>query len=209
MPVLPVIYYDLGSPYAYLSVARGAEVLGRAIVLQPVLVGAIFAHRGWGSWGETERRAENIAEIERRAARYGLPRLRWPEGWPNNTLQAMRLAVWADEQGMGDAFARAAFEAAFVRGEDLSREQVLLDVAAAVGLDVADTAHALGDARIKTALRAATDRAIAEGVGGVPCTRVNGRIFYGDDRLEQAAALLQPIDATSGKTRSATSRQPT
>jgi 2-hydroxychromene-2-carboxylate isomerase len=185
----PVIYYDLGSPYAYLAIARGAAVLGRPVVLQPVLVGAIFAHRGWGSWGETEQRAENIAEIERRAAAYGLPPLRWPEGWPNNTLRAMRIAVWADEQGAGDAFARAAFEAAFVRGEDLSREQVLLDVAAAVALDPAASARAPDDARIKAALRAVTDRAIAEGVGGVPCTRVQGRIFFGDDRLEQAAAF--------------------
>jgi 2-hydroxychromene-2-carboxylate isomerase len=188
MPTPPVIYYDLGSPYAYLAVARGAQVLGCPIVLQPVLVGAIFAQRGWGSWGETERRAENVAEVERRAATYGLLPLRWPEGWPNNTLRAMRAAVWAGEQGAGDAFARTAFEAAFVRGEDLSREQVLLDVAVAV--DPTDAARGLADTRVKVALRAATDRAITEGVSGVPCTRVEGRIFYGDDRLEQAAAFM-------------------
>ena len=88
------LYYDLGSPYAYLAVARCERVLGR-VTLQPVLVGAIFAHRGWGSWGVTDERDRNVAEVQRRAAAYGLPAVRWPAGWPNNTLSAMRMAVWA------------------------------------------------------------------------------------------------------------------
>ena len=49
------LYYDLGSPYAYLAVARCEHVLGD-VSLEPVLVGAIFAHRGWGSWGVTDER---------------------------------------------------------------------------------------------------------------------------------------------------------
>src|SRR5438309_8906954 len=110
------LYYDLGSPYAYLAVARSGRVLGQEVTLQPVLVGAIFARRGWGSWGHTGERERNFAEIARRAAAYGLPPVSWPAGWPNNTLAAMRMAVWADGAGAGEAFARAGFAAAFVHG---------------------------------------------------------------------------------------------
>src|SRR5829696_3481699 len=39
------LYYDLASPYAYLAVARAADVLGAEPELKPVLVGAIFGSR--------------------------------------------------------------------------------------------------------------------------------------------------------------------
>jgi 2-hydroxychromene-2-carboxylate isomerase len=180
------LYYDLGSPYSYLAVARCERVLA-PVTLQPVLVGAIFAHRGWGSWGATHERDRHVAEVERRAAAYGLPAVRWPAGWPNNTLDAMRMAVWADRLGTGDAFARAAFAAAFAHGNDLSERDALLAIADAVGLDRAEAARAIATPEIKGALRELTERAIAAGVPGVPTTVVDGRLFYGDDRLEEAA----------------------
>src|SRR6185312_4320441 len=125
----PALYYDLGSPYAYLAVERAERVLGRAPELRPVLLGAIFAARGHGSWSQTPRRAEGIAEVERRAAAYGLPPVRWPDGWPPNTLPAMRAAVWAGREGRGAAFARAAFRRAFVAGADLEDVALLAAVA--------------------------------------------------------------------------------
>src|SRR4051794_5353528 len=97
----PTLYYDLGSPYAYLATERAAEVLGVEPRLQPVLVGGIFVARGHGSWSQTSDRESRIAEVEERAAAYGLPPLRWPEGWPNNTLAAMRAAIWAERLGAG------------------------------------------------------------------------------------------------------------
>jgi 2-hydroxychromene-2-carboxylate isomerase len=184
-----VIYYDLGSPYAYLSVSRSRELFGEGVTLQPVLVGAIFAHRGWGSWGHGAERERHVAEIERRATAYGLPPLCWPVGWPNNTLSAMRAALWAGERGAGDAFARAAFAAAFAEGGNLSENAVLGDVATSVGLDPQELELATADPRIKAELRRVTEQAIACGVQGVPCTRIDGRVFYGDDHLELAAEL--------------------
>jgi 2-hydroxychromene-2-carboxylate isomerase len=186
-----VLYYDLGSPYAHLAVARSARVLGQEVALQPVLVGAIFARRGWGSWGHTGERERNVAEIARRAAAYGLPPVSWPPGWPNNTLAAMRMAVWADAAGAGEAFARAGFAAAFVHGRDLSERDVLLELAAEVGLGRDDAALAIASPEIKAALREATERAMTAGVQGVPTTAVDGQLFYGDDRLEAAAAELR------------------
>src|SRR5881409_293348 len=75
-----VLYFDLGSPYAYLAVERAGRVLGAEPELQPVLAGAIFAHRGYGSWALTDQRAAGEVEIERRAREYGLPPIAWPPG---------------------------------------------------------------------------------------------------------------------------------
>lgn len=183
------LYYDLGSPYSYLAVARCERVLG-PVKLQPVLVGAIFAHRGWGSWGVTDERDRHMAEVERRAAAYGMPAVRWPPGWPNNTLNAMRTALWADTLGAGEAFARAGFAAAFEHGRDLSDRDTLLAVADAAGLDRSQAAGAIAAPEIKGALREATERAIAAGVPGVPTTVVDGQLFYGDDRLDEAGLAV-------------------
>jgi 2-hydroxychromene-2-carboxylate isomerase len=182
------LYYDLGSPYAYLSVERAAAVLGAPPRLEPVLAGAIFLHRGHGSWGHTDARAANQAEVEARAARRGLPPIQWPPGWPPSTLQAMRAAVWAQlVHGAGDAFARTALRAAFAEGADLGDPAVLADIAARAGLPASDLAAGIADPATKAALRAATDAAIALGVGGVPTlATADGRLLFGDDRLEQA-----------------------
>jgi len=177
------LYYDLGSPYAYLAVERAAAVLGAAPELRPVLLGAIFAARGHGSWAHTAARAGNVAEVERRAAVYGLPPVRWPPGWPPNTLAAMRAAVWAGRAGRGEAFARAAFRRAFAGGADLADLGVLADVATEVGLPGGDIVSALAAADIKDELRARTDAALALGVRGVPTVAVDGRLLFGADAL--------------------------
>lgn len=182
----PILYYDLGSPYAYLAIERAREVLGIEPRLEPVLVGGIFLERGHGSWAHTDERQARIAELEARAERYGLPTLVWPEGWPNNTLKAMRAAVWADRMGLEREFALAAFRAAFAEGRDLSQVAEVAAIADLVGLP-AEMEAAIETPEIKEALRDSTASAWSRGVAGVPCIEVGGEIFYGDDRLEEAA----------------------
>lgn len=180
------LYYDLGSPYAYLAAARAEAVLGFAPRLQPILLGGIFRERGHGSWAHTEERAARVSEIEARAKAYGLPPLRWPDGWPRNTLTSMRAAVWADRLGRGAEFAHAAFSSAFVDGADITDPALLSEMANSVGLPGDELEPAIAEPAIKEALRAATARAWAIGVVGVPSLKIDGEVIFGDDRLPQA-----------------------
>lgn len=193
----PIIYYDLGSPYAYLAVERATRVLGIDLRLEPVLVGGIFAERGHGSWAHTAERQQRMAEVEARAERYGLPPISWPRGWPNNTLKAMRAAVWADRIGEGRRFALAAFRHAFAEGADLSRLEEVVAVSASLGLPAEQIRREIENQETKDALRQATAQAWDRGVVGVPCIEVNGEVFYGDDRLEAAAQRLTPNSTDS------------
>jgi 2-hydroxychromene-2-carboxylate isomerase len=186
----PVMYFDLGSPYAYLALSRAESVLGVRPELRPVLLGAIFARRGFGSWARTKAREGRVAEIEERARRYGLPPLRWPVGWPGDGLAAMRCATWAHEQGRGENFACAVFERQFVEGEDIADRETLLACARDVDLDAEALSGALEQRAVKDALREATDRAWDAGVRGVPTLRIGESLFYGDDQLELAADAL-------------------
>lgn len=186
----PTLYFDLGSPYAYLALERAKAVLGRAPELEPVLLGAIFRWRGRGSWGRTDERSVGMAEVRRRAHRYGLPALVWPTAWPTDGLAAMRAATWARHQGCAGPFAQAVFRRQFAEGGDIADPAVLADCAVRAGLNPADMTAALSDPEVKDALRLATQRAWDAGVRGIPSLRVGSAIFYGDDRLEAAAVDL-------------------
>jgi 2-hydroxychromene-2-carboxylate isomerase len=182
----PVLYFDLGSPYAYLAMMRAADVLGSTPELEPVLLGAIFRMRGWGSWSAGPEREARVADIEDRARERGLPPLRWPPGWPGNGLPAMRAATWAKREGRADAFARAVFHLQFATGADIAELAVLAAGAEHAGLDPAALPDAIAAPEIKDELRRATDAAWAAGVRGVPTLRLGERLYYGDDQLEAA-----------------------
>jgi 2-hydroxychromene-2-carboxylate isomerase len=185
------IYFDLGSPYGYLAVARAGQVLDRPPQLRPVLLGGIFAARGFGSWAHTAQREPRIAEVEARAERYGLPPVRWPAGWPLDGLAAMRACVWAEERGALDRFVHLAYEREFVRGEDISDAAALAAIAAEAGLPGAGLEAAIRSDPVKQRLRRLTDEAWERGVRGVPTVAVGSTLLYGDDQLEQVPALLR------------------
>jgi 2-hydroxychromene-2-carboxylate isomerase len=160
-------------------------------VWQPILLGGIWKETGGRSWATTEKREEGIAEIERRAARYGLMPVRWPDGWPNNTLIAMRAAIFAQHTGRAVAFSLAAFRQAFAAGKDLSDVDNVLIAAAACELHPTAVLKGIEMQSTKDRLREMTREAYERGVRGVPTVAVGGELFWGDEHLEDAAAALQ------------------
>jgi 2-hydroxychromene-2-carboxylate isomerase len=187
-----IFYFDVGSPYAYLTAERIDAVLPGPLVWQPISLGGLFKANGRSSWGlaGAESRDAGMAEVERRAHAYGLPPIRWPEPWPSNYLFAMRALTFAFARGRGRELALAAFRAAFVEGRDLAVPEHVLDAAAEAGLDREQVADATADPEVKLALRAATDAAHARGVIGVPTIALGEEIFWGDDRLGEVTAAL-------------------
>ena len=185
-----VFYYDLGSPYAYLSAERISGLFTEAGLeqpeWQPILLGGLFRRFDRGSWAETPARAEGMAEIERRAAEYGLAPIAWPKPWPGNTLVAMRAATFAKQTGRTVSFSLAAFRQAFAAGRDLTDVDNVTIAAAACELHPRSLLKAVETEMVKGALREATDRAGDLGVEGVPAVVVGDEVFWGDDRLEEA-----------------------
>lgn len=184
-------YFDVGSPYAYLAAQRIDEVLPGSVRWQPVLLGGLFKLTGRSSWalGDYRRRQRGMAEIERRARGYGLLPITWPDPWPSDYLAAMRVVTHAFRVGCGRDVAASAFGDGFARGRDLSIKAHVLDAASRAGLDRAEADGAMRDPEIKATLRDATETAHALGVFGVPTIAVGDELFWGDDRLEDAAAV--------------------
>jgi 2-hydroxychromene-2-carboxylate isomerase len=186
-------YFDLGSPYAYLTAERIGTLLPEPIAWQPISLGAIFKSNGRSSWALAgpDKRQAGMAEIERRAREYGLQPIRWPDPWPTNYLYAMRAATYAFQVGRGCDLTTEAFRQAFAQGNDLAIPENVLEAAERAGLDPGSVDQATRDPAIKLALRTATETAAARGVFGVPTVAIGDDLFWGDGRLEDAAAAMR------------------
>jgi 2-hydroxychromene-2-carboxylate isomerase len=186
-------YFGAMSPYSWFAAERIDAVLPGAR-WRGVLAGAVFKAHGRVSWGLTERRAAGIADCEVRAEAHGLGPISWPDPWPTSDLLVARAMTYAERRGALRPFALAAMRVAFLEGADLGRREAVLEAARRCELDAEAVAQALSEQSVKDGLREVTDEALALGVFGVPTVVVGGELFWGDDRLAQAAAAsaLQP-----------------
>jgi 2-hydroxychromene-2-carboxylate isomerase len=189
----PTFYYDLSSPYAYLAALRVDELLPAAPYWQPIAFGALIREIGKVPWSlRPDTRSVGVAEIERRAAERGLPAVRWPDGWPDASYSVLplRAVLHAFDRGLGRELTLELYRVAFAEGTALNDLDVAAAAAARVGLDAAEVREAVERPEIKDRLRSATDAATRRGVTGVPTVAVGDELFWGDDRLGDAARAL-------------------
>jgi 2-hydroxychromene-2-carboxylate isomerase len=190
-----VFYYDFSSPYSYLAAERISGLFAEAGAdqpeWQPISFGHLLQTTGRTPWSmRPEGPAPgDLEEIERRAAERGLPELRYPRGWPveSYSLNPVRAAIYAKEAGRVVSFSLACFRQVFAAGRDMSDVENVLIAAAACELHPKAVLKGIETRSVKDKLREATERAIELGVEGVPTVAVGGELFWGDDRLEEAA----------------------
>ena len=192
----PTFYYDFNSPYAYLAAHRVDDVLPVRPRWQPIAFGALIREIGKLPWSlqGSPARERGQRECEQRTAALGLP-LRWADGWPdgNYSILVLRAALVADGRDRLREFSRAAFRRGLGEGGDLRDLDTVLACTREAGIDPEVVARGVEEPEVKQRLRDATDAAIDRGVTGVPTVAVGDELFWGDDRLEDAAAALARV----------------
>lgn len=191
---LPIFYFDYSSPFAYLAAERVNSVMPEPPVWQPISFGFVLRASGREPWSFKPDRDVGMKEIERRAAERDLPALRWPRGWhagetpaDSYSLAAPRAGIFAKQSGRAVAFSLAVFRQAFAGGRDLSDPDTVLLAAAACELHPKAVLKGIETESVKRELQRATEQAIERGVEGIPTIAVGNQLFWGDDRLEEAA----------------------
>lgn len=109
-----------------------------------------------------------------------------------STLRAHLVGELAIEQGLDAAWRLAVYRAHWLEDRDVGRADVLIEVAAGVGLDAGEVAALLDDAGPRHRLRQRMLVHRGEGVGGVPVLEANGTFlspFVPDADLRALAAL--------------------
>ena len=193
-----VFFYDFSSPYSYLAAERISGLFAEAGAEQPewrpISFGHLLKHSGRRPWSFERDRSVDFDEIQRRADERGLPKLVYPDGWPRDSysITPMRAATYAKESGRVVSFSLAAFRQQFAGGKDLSDVDNVLIAAAACELHPNAVLKGIETASVKEKLKLATEQAIDLGVEGVPTVAVRERLFWGDDRLDQAVAAASP-----------------
>jgi 2-hydroxychromene-2-carboxylate isomerase len=189
----PLFIFDVSSPYAYLAAERIDDVLPVTPVWTPISFGALNRQTGKVPWSlRDETRDPGMRTVEARARERGLPPVRWPEGWPTESysLLPLRALVFARDSGRDRELAHELFRTAFAEGVALNDLDVVAAAAGRCDLDREQLRAAVARQEVKDELRAATDHAHAIGVTGVPTVVVGEELYWGDDRLEDAARAL-------------------
>ena len=103
----------------------------------------------------------------------------------------MRGAFVASDEGKLVPYATAAFEAYWGDDRDLSKEDVLADIAARAGLERQRFFAGIETESCKARLRANTDEVMKRGGFGSPTMFVDVSMFFGNDRLPLVRAALE------------------
>jgi 2-hydroxychromene-2-carboxylate isomerase len=193
-------YYDLVSPYSYLAygqLRRICEENGAALVLRPMLLGAVHKEAGITSPIETELKARYQArDIRRWAGYYGVP-LVFPDPFPFRTLKTMRAAMFLQKGNGLEAFTDAAFALYWEDGgapkgfEEADEDPPISAVARRIGADPEEVLEGAASPDAKQGLKDATSEALRRGVFGAPAFFVGDEMFWGNDRLHFVEAALQ------------------
>lgn len=158
-----MFYYDLGDPACYIAAEQINSALAVVPEWEPVCLGTLEGR-------------DHVA-VQQRAHELGLQPLRWPDGWPPDTRQAMLAATYAKRIGRAVAFSLAAFRQAFAGGRNLAEEDTILIAGAACEIHPTALLKGMATRSVITALDDATRGARQAGVASLPSIRIGDEIF--------------------------------
>jgi 2-hydroxychromene-2-carboxylate isomerase len=185
-------YFFVGSTYSYLSVARAARVAASAGVIlnwKPFSVRTLMREQNNSPFnGKPVKTKYMWRDIERRAARFGIPFEGAPQYPIDPEERANRVATLASMEGWCQDFVQAAYAAWFLRKLDPGLPENLQRILEELGRDAKSCMAEAESALVSAKYKERTDAARDLGVFGSPRYVAGSEVFWGDDRLEDALA---------------------
>lgn len=178
-------YFDFISPFAYLAWPKVRALSEQhAITFKPLLLGGLLERNGTKGPAEIpSKRIASYRHVVWQARQQGVPFV-FPPMHPFNPIPALRLCIAAGNTP--DAI-NAIFRWLWVDGRAGDSVETLAPLAAQLG--ITDPA-ALATPEVKDALRRNFDDAIAGQVFGVPTLAIDGELFWGNDAIDFALAVI-------------------
>ena len=107
-----------------------------------------------------------------------------PPVFPVNSVKAMRGCFVALESGCISQYAGSVFRAYCEELKNISRDEVLIDIVEAVGMNTKDFFRKISSDKYKERLKSNTDELIERGGFGSPTMYIDGDdMYFGNDRL--------------------------
>lgn len=203
MTVTAEFLFDFGSPNAFLAHKVIPDIEKRTAVkfaYKPVLLGGIFKATGNQSPMQAFRHIKNKLayeqlETQRFIARHAIVGFQFNPFFPVNTLNLMRMAVAAQNEGILPKYMDAIFHHMWIEPKKMDDPEIVKAALAQSGLEPALLERAQSP-DVKSALIANTENAVARGAFGIPTFFVGPEIFFGKDRLRDVEEAINSAKAS-------------
>ncbi len=197
MSVKAEFLFDFGSPNAFLAhrvIPQIETRTGVKFAYTPVLLGGIFKATGNQSpmqaFGHIKNKlAYEQLETQRFIRRHGIAGFQFNPFFPVNTLNLMRMAVAAQNEGLLPGYMDAVFHHMWLEPKKMDDPEIVKAALVQSGLDPALLERAQAP-DVKSALIANTENAVARGAFGIPTFFVGPEIFFGKDRLRDVEEAI-------------------
>jgi len=181
-------FFDYHSPWCYFASVRIGNILrrhGGTVRWRPVhlpnLMEQIDGRRPMDGIPSFVRWFQQ--DIADHADLLGLP-FQKHRDYPLRPSRALRASLYAEEQGAAEPFVQAVMRAYWAEQGDISDIAVLQELGKKAGLAPDGIAEATGDERYKAEIAANVEEAAERGVFGLPAMFFEGKLFWGNDRLD-------------------------
>ena len=200
-------WFEFGSNYSYLSVMRieqAAAQRGVRVVWRPFLLGPIFKAQGWDNSPFVLQQAKGAyvwQDMPRQCRKYGLE-WRQPSQFPRRSLLPARVALLGEEQPWMGAYCLRLMRMNFVEDREIDNPEAVSEALVELGLPAEALLEEAQGGGIKQRLRERTAAAQALGIFGAPAFFVQGEMYWGNDRMDDA------LEAAAGAPRPSSRRRP-
>ena len=180
-------YFDISSPYSYLAhtqIRKYEKETGEKINYMPIFLGGLHRLADITAPGLNPLRGKYlIKDLKLFADKYKI-KYQFNRYFPIKTIQIMRGAIVAGQNDYFQNYIDKFFIAAWVDSLNLNDEKIFEKFLKNMDINYSDFIQKLSDPTIKDELKDRTDTAFKKGIFGAPTFVVNGKMFWGQDRLE-------------------------
>ncbi len=110
--------------------------------------------------------------------------------FPINTLNLMRGAIFAQENGIFDKYVEVVFKSMWVDNKKMDDLEVVQNTLLENGLPVKEIFEGTQDQKIKDKLIKNTSEAVEKGIFGAPSMLVEDELFFGKESLQDVEGLI-------------------
>jgi 2-hydroxychromene-2-carboxylate isomerase len=180
-------YFDISSPYSYLAhtqLRKYEKETGKKINYMPIFLGGLHRLADITAPGLNPLRGKYlIKDLKLFADKYKI-KYQFNRYFPIKSIQIMRGSLVAGQSGFFHSYIDKFFVAAWVDSLNLNDENIFEKFLKNMDINYDDFVQKSSDPKIKDDLKNRTDVAFKRGIFGAPTFIVNGKMFWGQDRLE-------------------------
>ena len=180
-------YFDISSPYSYLAhtqLRKFEKETGEKINYMPIFLGGLHRLADIHAPGLNPYKGKYlIKDLKLFADKYKV-NYQFNRYFPIKSIYIMRGALVAEQNNYFHNYIDKFFIAAWIDSLNLNDEKIFEKFLKNMNINFADFFEKLSDSKIKDDLKNKTEAAFKKGIFGAPTFVVNGKMFWGQDRLE-------------------------